>query len=222
MAQQSSGPHPVVRLAVALEGGLLVIALGVGLLVGVQPLGGARLTGSALAWGVVATIPTLLLMWWTSRSKWSPLRRLLREIEETIVPMFADCTLGELALIALLAGVAEEALFRGLVQRGISDAAGPLVGLLAASALFGLAHFVTHTYALLAGLLGLYLGALLIAADNIIVPIAVHTLYDFAALIFWVRKARGVDAGPVPTRPPAGAAPRPEEEGNTGPDGPTP
>lgn len=184
----------VARLAVALEGGLLIIALGLGLLLGVRPLGGARITAAALAGGAVATVPTILLMWWLSSSTWRPLRRLRREVEDTIVPLFADCTMAELVLIALLAGVAEETLFRGLVQRGIGEAAGPVAGLLVAGGLFGLAHFVTHTYALLAALLGIYLGTLLLVTGNLVVPIVVHTLYDVVALLHWVRQARRPEA----------------------------
>jgi membrane protease YdiL (CAAX protease family) len=189
MTRPVRGLHPVVRLAVALEGGLLIVALGLGLLLATPPFDGARVTAAALTWGTVATIPTLLLMWWMSSTTWPPLRRLRREVEETIVPLFADCTGGELVLIALLAGVGEEALFRGLVQRGITDIAGPAVGVLAAGALFGLAHFVTHTYALLAALLGVYLGMLFLVTGNLVVPIVVHTLYDIIALLHWVRQA---------------------------------
>jgi membrane protease YdiL (CAAX protease family) len=197
MTRPARGLHPVVRLAVGLEGGLLIIALGLGLLLGTAPFGGARVTPGALAWGTVATIPTLLLMWWMSSTTWPALRRLRREVEETIVPLFADCTAGELVLIALLAGVGEEALFRGLVQRGISDIAGPAAGVVAAGALFGLAHFVTHTYALLAALLGIYLGMLFLVTGNLIVPIVVHTLYDVIALLLWVRQAPRPDLAAV-------------------------
>ncbi len=197
MRRPARGPHPVVRLAVALEGGLLVIALALGLLLGIPPFGGARVTPGALAWGTVATVPTLLLMWWMSSTTWSPLRRLRRAVEETIVPLFADCAAGELVLIALLAGVGEEALFRGLVQRGITDIAGPAAGVLVAGALFGLAHFVTHTYALLAALLGIYLGMLFLVTGNLVVPIVVHTLYDVIALLHWVRQAPRPDLAVV-------------------------
>lgn len=209
--------HPVVRLAVALEGGLLIVALGLGLLVGIPPFGNARVTAAALAWGTVATIPTVLLMWWMSSTTWPALRRLRREVEQTIVPLFADCTAGELVLIALLAGVGEEALFRGLVQRGVSDIAGPTAGVVVAGALFGLAHFVTHTYALLAALLGIYLGVLFLVTGNLVVPIVVHTLYDVIALLHWVRQAPRPDRAVVP--PDAGR--NGEEEGPGDREGPT-
>ena len=57
-------------------------------------------------------------------------------------------------------------------------------------AVFGLLHFITPLYALLAGLMGLYLGWLYEATGNLIVPMIVHGLYDFAALVYLVRIRR--------------------------------
>jgi membrane protease YdiL (CAAX protease family) len=57
-----------------------------------------------------------------------------------------------------------------------------------ASALFGLGHFITPMYALLAGLLGLYLGGLAMIYDNLLLVMVVHALYDFVALVYLVRK----------------------------------
>ncbi len=54
-----------------------------------------------------------------------------------------------------------------MIQITLADWLGPSGALLLASALFGLAHFLTPTYAALAALLGLYLGGLLIVSDNL-------------------------------------------------------
>ncbi|MBM4076959.1 MAG: CPBP family intramembrane metalloprotease, partial [Planctomycetes bacterium] len=50
---------------------------------------------------------------------------------------------------------------------------------------FGLAHSITPLYALLASLLGLYLGIIFIAlgTENLIAPIVAHSLYDFVAFL---------------------------------------
>jgi hypothetical protein len=53
--------------------------------------------------------------------------------------------------------------------------------------MFGLAHFISLMYAVLAALIGLYLGILFIAFDNLAVPVIVHALYDFVALTYLVR-----------------------------------
>ena len=63
----------------------------------------------------------------------------------------------------------------------------PWAGLAGASLLFGLAHFLTVSYAMLASLVGLYLGVLLLLSGNLLVPIVVHALYDLIALIVLIR-----------------------------------
>ena len=101
--------------------------------------------------------------------------------------------------IALLAGIGEELAFRGLLQGGlahlIGGPTGMLVGLTAAAILFALLHWLSATYALLAGLIGLYLGWLLIVSGNLLLPMTAHTVYDFVMLVYLVRIRR---------RPPAG------------------
>jgi uncharacterized protein len=108
-------------------------------------------------------------------------------VERRVRPLFLECNLAQLALLAALAGVAEEALFRGVVQAGLSRWLAPWVGLIAASVLFGLVHCLTFSYAVVATLVGLYLGTLLILTDDLLVPILVHALYDLVALTVLIR-----------------------------------
>jgi membrane protease YdiL (CAAX protease family) len=56
--------------------------------------------------------------------------------------------------------------------------------------LFGLLHFITPSYALFAGLTGLYLGGLWILTRNLLVPITAHGAYDFLALVYLTRVRR--------------------------------
>jgi membrane protease YdiL (CAAX protease family) len=49
---------------------------------------------------------------------------------------------------------------------------------------FGLAHPISTTYAVLASLIGIYLGFLFVATDNLLVPIVTHAAYDFLALVY--------------------------------------
>jgi len=89
---------------------------------------------------------------------------------------------GYVALVAALAGVGEEALFRGVVQTALLDRLPAWAAVAATAALFGLAHFLSLTYALLASLVGAYLGWLHLATGNLLAPILAHALYDFVAL----------------------------------------
>ena len=94
---------------------------------------------------------------------------------------------GALALVALFAGLGEETLFRGVIQPALATHLPVLAALAATAALFGLAHWITPTYALLAGIVGAYLGGLLLVSGNLLVPIVAHALYDLVALTLLVR-----------------------------------
>jgi membrane protease YdiL (CAAX protease family) len=102
--------------------------------------------------------------------------------------MFHNSNLAGMAILSLVAGLGEELLFRGLVQTAIADMIGEptglWIGLVVASVLFGLAHFLTVGYVLMAALMGGYLGWLWIASDNLFIPIAAHAVYDFLALVY--------------------------------------
>ncbi len=178
--------------AIAIEGGLGVAAVGLGWLLG-YPVRDSipewRLVYIVL--GVAATLPMLVGLWVLVRLPWRPFVELLRVVNELIVPLFGQSSIVELAVVALLAGLGEEMLFRGVIQRAlivwISGPSGVWIGLGVTSVLFGLCHAITKTYLAVAGVMGLYLGWLLLASGNLLVPVTAHTLYDFLALVYLVR-----------------------------------
>jgi len=188
----SPSPNRIAAIAVAFELGVLGVALAIGWAVGrpVAPLLRPTAVDSLLAFP--ATIPPLVVLWVVIRSPWPPFRRLVAEVDAHVAPLFAECSGLQLVLIALAAGVGEEALFRGGLLLAV-DSVGWPVALLATSALFGLVHLVTPAYAALAGVVGLYLGALALWSGGVWLPAAVHALYDFVALIVLVHSRRPAD-----------------------------
>jgi membrane protease YdiL (CAAX protease family) len=54
--------------------------------------------------------------------------------------------------------------------------------LLITNFIFGLLHARTALYAVIAGLVGVYLGVVYVVTDNLLAPIITHTLYDAVAL----------------------------------------
>src|SRR5207302_1348917 len=100
---------------------------------------------------------------------------------------FASCTLLELLLLSLVAGIGEEMLFRGILQETVSRHFGVWPGVILASTLFGLLHPISPAYVVLAGLMGVYLGGLWFASGNLLTVILAHALYDFIALVYVVR-----------------------------------
>jgi membrane protease YdiL (CAAX protease family) len=91
---------------------------------------------------------------------------------------------GEIAVLAVTSGVAEEAFFRGALQ--------PRVGLVAASLIFGLVHFIPRRellpwtgFSVAAGFL---LGALFEATGNLAAPVVAHALVNGVNLTLLVRR----------------------------------
>lgn len=184
--------------AALFEGSLAVAAVALGWALGIDPAESFRWEGIAVVWGVVAIIPLLLLLAWSMRSAWRPLRSLRRFFDRSIVPLFQPLSIVQLAVLSVLAGVGEELLFRGIVQAGISGklehSFGPSLALIVAAVLFGFAHALSPAYFVLATVIGFYLGAIWLWTDNLLTPIAAHAGYDFLALCYLARYRRRQDA----------------------------
>lgn len=180
----------IIRLTFALEGGLLLLALILGWIFNVSPFAKLTVEPWAWLWGLVLTLPPLIAVALASHYGRGAVRRLFRLVEDKLIPLLRGASLLELAVISTLAGLGEEVLFRGFVQPALASTVPPLVALLIASVLFGLAHFVTRTYAAFATLFGIYLGGLMLFLDNLLVPIVVHALYDFIVLAYMLSRHR--------------------------------
>ena len=128
------------------------------------------------------------------------IERIKTIVLETLGPALAACRWYDVLLLAAVAGFGEEALFRGALQplferSSASTGFAWAIGLLASNLIFGLLHFITPTYALLAGLMGVYLGLLLdvTGTRNLLIPVLAHALYDYLAFLLLIRAAREVD-----------------------------
>jgi membrane protease YdiL (CAAX protease family) len=177
----------VVVFGVLLEAALGGVAVLWGIWSG-HPAGSTlRAEPQALIWGVAATGPLLLVFFWSVRSRLKPLAQIRRFFAETLQPLVAQCTLPELALISVAAGVGEELLFRGVIQASATRSLGLWPGIIVGNAVFGLLHAITPAYVVIAALMGAYLGLLWVATGNLLAPITAHALYDFVALAYMLR-----------------------------------
>jgi len=156
----------IVLLAVLFEGGLALAALGLG-------------------WLVPMLLFLLLAILWPV----GPLLRARALLDEVVRPLFHGCSVIELALISFLAGLGEEMLFRGVLQGLFTRWLGSWGSVGAVNLLFGLLHFVTPTYALIAGLAGVYLSCCWLWRENLLVVVIPHALFDFVALLYVARGA---------------------------------
>lgn len=181
-------------LAVMIEGGLALAAVVLAGLFGIQlneqiPKSGPLLT-SAIARGVAVTLPMLAVFFALVHSPWPSMVQLRQQVRLLIDEMFPTASIGQFALVALLAGVGEEALFRGVVQNLIGAWTSPAAGLALTSLLFGLAHALSRLYFTLATLIGFCFGWLALHYADLVAPMLAHSLYDFVALVYFSRFVR--------------------------------
>ncbi len=170
-------------IVLVVEAVLAVVGLAVGRWIGTPILEDARVDLRSGILALAATLPLVAFVFWGMRTEFALFAKLRKMIRETIIPLFASCSLPELLLIAIMAGIGEEVFFRGFLQGSLGRVVNPWIALALVSALFGLAHYVSLSYAIVTGLLGAYMGMLLLLTGNLFVAVAVHALFDFLAIL---------------------------------------
>jgi len=142
--------------------------------------------------GFAAVSPPALFLWWFSETKNAYLVRFRRSQIEFFANVGFEFTIGRILAMAIAAGIAEELLFRGVLQTWIASFAPLAVAIIAPNILFGLLHMRTALYAVIAGLVGAYLGVLFALTDNLLTPMIAHGLYDLVALEYTRRAIRAL------------------------------
>jgi len=172
--------------AVIVEGGLAVVAIVVALCFGLDYGAHCWCDGETVSFIVWATLPLVAGYFVLQALPLASLQRIDRFIRDVFWQHMGRLTLGQLAFIAALAGIGEELFFRGMIQMGLSAAFGmsEWLAIFLTSLLFGLAHAITPMYFFLAFVISLYLGVLFVHTDNLLIPIAVHALYDFFVFLY--------------------------------------
>jgi len=119
-----------------------------------------------------AAIPfSIFVLLLSEKSGKMPFANSLRQtILHDLKPLFSHLTLPDMCIISLLAGFSEELLFRG--------------GIFAASVIFGLLHFISPAYFVIAFLMSIYIGFLCYYLQSLLIPIQIHFVYDLCALIY--------------------------------------
>ena len=177
-------------ISFAVEGGIFLLGLVLINFSQIQPWTGFSLSWSATEYALLLSFPLLVALYISMQSSWEPLSRFRTELEEKIQPIFTECKLIDLAMIAFLAGTGEELFFRGWLQGVLTTKFSVWLGILIASLIFGLLHYLSTTYAIYAFLTGMYLGLIYQASENLYIVMAIHALYDFIALVYLFKKSK--------------------------------
>ena len=180
--------YKILALAVGFEFGLVLPGYLIGWFLHLKPF-------EAWGWnlrdgvrGILASAPMLFFFMILLRSRFESLARIREFLDRVIYPLLGEFNAWELALISLCAGIGEEVLFREIIQQGLTLKFGSAIGIAGASVLFGLAHLITPTYAIITAVIGAYLGAWFDFTGNLLIPVVTHAFYDFVALLILFRR----------------------------------
>jgi hypothetical protein len=179
--------------AATIESALVLVAIGLAWVFALPWWACWRWDWFDFGWGVAGAAPMLTAFWWLIHVDHPAMPRIREFIERILRPALGEWSVAQLLAISALAGVAEELLFRAVLQGGMARAWGQVPALLLAGALFGACHWITPAYALIAGLMGCYLGGLWWWRDNLLTPVISHAVYDAVALIWLVHAANRRD-----------------------------
>ena len=138
--------------------------------------------------GLVATLPLAAFLYWfvkTSNPSFAAFRQSQIEFFAEIGFKF---TMPRIIIMALGAGVFEELLFRGVLQVWVDRYTPVIIAIILTNIFFGMLHWRTALYAVIAGVVGAYLGALFWLTGNLLAPIVTHAAYDLIAL-WYTREA---------------------------------
>ena len=160
------------------------------LVAGAVPIDLAERMGArpeAIAIGVVATAPPLALLVWIMKTRWAP----ISAFRESQIEFFGDIgfafTRWRIVLLAIVAGIGEELLFRGVFQTAAEQHLPLAAAIILPNLLFGALHARSLIYALAAGCVGAYLGVVFWLSGSLVAVMIAHALYDLIALE-WTRR----------------------------------
>ncbi len=157
------------------------------------------LTDAAI--GLAGAVPPALLLLWFMKTSRPTLVRFRQSQIEFFAQIGFRFTPLRIFLMALFAGVFEELLFRGVLQTATAKVAPMVVAILLSNLIFGLVHWRTALYALIAGLVGVWIGVLFAFTGNLLTPILTHAAYDIVALVVTARAIETWRKTKIPAAP---------------------
>jgi len=181
VAHAGKRPQISPRAALMFQGGIGVVGLAAIALFGIPVYYEGVSLGSALFWGLVGSVATYAVILLVSRVP-GLLRDSLESQLEQLHRFASDYSWIVLIALSVFAGVGEELLFRGAIQGWLAQRVHDAVAIVLASLLFGLVHYLSFTYFVLATGLGMTLGTVYALTDSLVLVMVWHGVYDMIAL----------------------------------------
>lgn len=182
-------PENFFKTACYFEGALILVAVILGLIAQINPFETIHYSEQAVLYGLFATLPLFFIFLVMEHMSITSVKKIRQVLLDTLGPSMHKNSWADLFILAAIAGISEEILFRGVIQPWMENSWGMTTGLIGSSILFGLVHAVTPLYAVLATGVGIYLGMFLDydTERNLLIPIIIHAIYDFLAFLVIMR-----------------------------------
>ena len=180
------------KTACYFESALVLVAIFLGWIAEINPFEFIIFSEQALTNGIMGTLPLCVIFLALNQITADSLQQIRQILQNTLGPSLVKHHWADLFVLAAIAGISEEILFRGLIQPWIENSWGMMAGLLVSSLIFGLVHAATFLYFIMATAVSIYLGLYLDydGTRNLLTPIIIHGLYDFFAFVVIVRAYR--------------------------------
>lgn len=185
-------PKKLFKTACYFEASLIFFAVILGWIANINPFENIHFSENAVLYGIFGTLPLLLMFLAMEHMPIVAVQKIRLLLIETLGPSLHQCNWADLFILAAIASISEEILFRGVIQPWMELSWGMSIGLIASNILFGLVHAVTPLYAALATGVGIFLGISLDYGEqrNLLTPIVIHGMYDFLAFLVIMKSYR--------------------------------
>ena len=135
---------------------------------------------STILTSMVVVVVTYAFIYWLTSHAWLNTKE-MRQLNTQLVALFKGLTWPQIIALSICAGVGEELLFRGLLQTWLVAKLNPLWGILGASVVFGLMHYLNSIYIFLTFVLGCLFGVAYYLTDSLLLIMIAHAVYDIIA-----------------------------------------
>lgn len=180
--------YQAVEFRQALLSSSMVLAIGLAAYLFFRPsitlLG--NLGWSSVAFGVLGGALTYLVVFIITRQYLLSLRS-MRDLMLMLSSLFRNFSWPAIIFISAMAGISEELLLRGLLQHYLVEFTNPAFGIIVASLVFGLMHYLSRLYVVVTFALGLAFGVAYHVSDSLLLVIIAHAVYDVLAFALLVK-----------------------------------
>ncbi len=187
----SPSRHRLAAMTLAVEGGVLLVAVLLGMLLGPPLMSIMTIDMHSVLMGTGIGLGLMIVVFGVVDSRLGRSTALRQDLAQ-LAGLLQNVRVVDMLWISALAGAGEEALFRGVLLHHGAAWLGVPLAIALTSLLFGLLHAMSLAYVIFATTLGVFMCVVYLTTGNLAVAMIAHGVYDFVALVYVLRLRRTV------------------------------